>query len=467
MTRSGAAIATVLAAALLTSCAAGGTTGPSSPPAAGTGGAGTDGTSTPPVTEPRLTGCAAPARELVVLCEGVELAVEHHVDPVDTSELAAAAILGVPQGQDDGSGPPVPMPPCPVPAEGFQEVCARIADAARRGIDPGAAADAAVAAMYRYALDPYSVYLPPVDEPVSWVLGPGSLPWLGFSMAIVGAGDGPCAVVGDACRLVVTSVLPQSGAERAGVLPGDEILAVGGDPVSGRSIEELVPALAVAGGAEVDVDVARPGTVLHKRIVADVVAFSAGEAEAVVPGIVRLWLADFSEEAARLAGRVLGAPEVQEARGLILDLRGNPGGLLLAAQAVASQFLEEGIVFVERTPEGDRSWPVLEGGLAPPDLPVVVLVDRGTASAAEIVAAALQEAGRATVVGTSTFGKDLVQEAFDSRAGGAFRITIAHWTTAAGRDVAFSGLPPDVDVPDPPSDGRDPALERAVRLLGG
>lgn len=466
MTRGGRAV--VLIAAVL----AAGCTGPAGPtPSFGEVG-GPPARSTvalPPATfdAPRHTGCGAPARELVLLCEAVELAVEHHLDPVDPAELAAAALLGLPRGGGPPPGPPVPMPPCPVPGAGFDDVCTRIAELAARGVAPSASATAAVTAMYRFGLDPYSTYVPPADGHFEWDVDPGGIPWLGLSVAIMDERGAPCAAAGGSCRLLVTSVLPGSGGERAGVLPGDEILTVGGIPVAGRSFVDLVPELAVPGGAEVVMEVARPDSVLRKHVVADVVSLSAGGAETVAEGVVRLWLADFSEAAAGYAGSVLASDDVRRARGLILDLRGNPGGLVLAAQAVASQFLDGGTVFVERTRDGTRPWPVLEGGLVPDDLPVVVLVDGGTASAAEIVAGALQEAGRAVVVGTRTFGKHVVQEAFDGRDGGTFRITIGTWTTAAGTDVAFTGLTPDVVVSEPPVRGRDPALERAVLLLGG
>ena len=130
----------------------------------------------------------------------------------------------------------------------------------------------------------------------------------------------------------------------------------------------------------------------------------------------------------------------------MLDLRSNPGGALDAAVNIASQFLSDGLVLRTESPDGDREYGVQEGGLATdPSLEVVVLVDRGSASASEVVAAALREAGRATIVGQRTFGKDTVQQTFPLDNGGALKLTIAQWVTPDG-DGFGEGLRPDVEL---------------------
>jgi carboxyl-terminal processing protease len=164
-------------------------------------------------------------------------------------------------------------------------------------------------------------------------------------------------------------------------------------------------------------------------------------------------------------GQILRTSEFETAQGLILDLRGNPGGLVLSAQAVASQFLRDGIVLVEETRAGMIELPVIAGGLANPAMRVVVIVDGGTASAGEVVAAALQARDRAEVIGESTFGKNLVQEVFTAPGGGEFRITVARWTGPGGVDVGAVGLQPDIVVASPPGD--DAILETALAMLEG
>jgi carboxyl-terminal processing protease len=121
---------------------------------------------------------------------------------------------------------------------------------------------------------------------------------------------------------------------------------------------------------------------------------------------------------------------------------------------------------VENLREGTIEWPVIEGGLAP-GLPLVVLVGRDSASAAEVLAAVLKERGRATIVGDNTFGKNAVQLVFRARNGGEFRVTTSIWTTPEGLDVGVTGLDPDVVVTEPPTVDADPALETAISLLGG
>ncbi len=121
---------------------------------------------------------------------------------------------------------------------------------------------------------------------------------------------------------------------------------------------------------------------------------------------------------------------------------------------------------VENARDETIEWPVIEGGLAP-QLPLVVIVGRDSASAAEVLAAILKERGRATIVGDNTFGKNAVQLVFTARNGGEFRVTTSIWTTPGGLDVGVTGLEPDIVIDELPSPGQDPALERALAILGG
>jgi carboxyl-terminal processing protease len=159
----------------------------------------------------------------------------------------------------------------------------------------------------------------------------------------------------------------------------------------------------------------------------------------------------------------------QGATGIVFDLRSNPGGYIVAAQGVASQFIGEGeLLFTVESGEDVREWRA-ESGILQNDVPVVVLVDGGSASASEIVAAALQEAGRATIVGEPTFGKNTVQIWNDLPNGGGLRLTTDRWFTPGHNSVAPGGVQPDVVVaaPDEPVAGEDPQLDRAVEILLG
>jgi carboxyl-terminal processing protease len=183
-------------------------------------------------------------------------------------------------------------------------------------------------------------------------------------------------------------------------------------------------------------------------------------------------LAGFSDAA---ADDVVAALKTHLAAGrtkLILDVRGDPGGYVTAARKIASQFIASGPVFWEQDAQGNQvATDALGDGVATAaDLQVVVLIDGGSASASEIVAGALQDTGRARLVGQQSFGKGTVQQWQElSGEGGAFKLTIARWLTPAKRWINGKGLTPDVVVtlPTPVPAGTDPTLDRALELLAG
>jgi len=153
---------------------------------------------------------------------------------------------------------------------------------------------------------------------------------------------------------------------------------------------------------------------------------------------------------------------------LIFDLQGNPGGALSAAIDVTSQFISDGLVLITQSPNEDTEYRVRGGGaLTDPDFPVVVLVDRGSASASEVVTGALQEAGRVTVMGENTFGKNTVQQEFPLSNGGAVKVTIARWVTPGGLDFGGDGLTPDIPVELSPADDFDLLRNEALDFLNG
>jgi carboxyl-terminal processing protease len=326
--------------------------------------------------------------------------------------------------------------------------------------------EAATFGMFRFGLDPFSSYVPPDFADRLDALGSGRVDTLGL---VVGGRDGDgaaCSPVGETCLFRVLAVFPFTAAEREGVVAGDAILAVDGEVVAGLSTDEATARLIGDPGTTVTLTLDREVGRIDKALVHEDIRYEPAEYEMLTSSVAYLRLNDFSQIAAQLLGRVLELGEVRRSRGLILDLRDNPGGLVLAAQAVASQFLEGGLVMREESAEDAVDVPVVDGGLAP-RLRLVVLVNRGSASASEIVAAVLQERGRATVVGEPTFGKNLVQQVFSAGNGGEIRVTVARWTTPEGTDIGVRGLTPDVIVADPPDATGDPALEAAVALLGG
>ena len=168
----------------------------------------------------------------------------------------------------------------------------------------------------------------------------------------------------------------------------------------------------------------------------------------LVPGTktALIRLEQFSTGAADDLKKVLGQARNAGADRLILDLRGNPGGYVNEADAVASQFLKSGVVFIERAADGHETTPRVKSGGVATDLPLVVLVDGGTASSSEIVSGALQDAGRGQIVGIKTFGTGTVLGEFPLSDGSALRIGTVEWLTPKGREIWHQGITPDVVV---------------------
>ena len=264
--------------------------------------------------------------------------------------------------------------------------------------------------------------------------------YVGIGVRIDVAEDGLPLIIG---------VFDGSPAEGAGLKEGDEIVSVDGKPTAGHEIDEIVTWVRGESGSTVKVTV-RSGASGPTREVsmvrADVAV--APVSWTLVPGtrtaLVRL--DQFSQGAADDLKKALDAVRKAGADRLILDLRGNPGGYVNEADAVASQFLKSGIVFIERAADGhETKHPVAAGGVAT-DLPLVVLVDGGTASSSEIVSGAIQDAGRAQIIGIKTYGTGTVLGEFPLSDGSALRVGTVEWLTPEGRRIWHEGITPDVVV---------------------
>ena len=261
----------------------------------------------------------------------------------------------------------------------------------------------------------------------------------------------------------VTSVLPDSPAEAAGLRVGDVLVDVAGQPVDGVAVGDVVRRMHGEAGTVVRITVRRNGAIqtvslrranlLSKDVTYD-----------VARGVGRIRVAAFTRGVGREVRAALAALRAKDVDGVVLDLRGNPGGLLDEGVAVASAFLRGGDVVSYRGRGVEaKSYPVV--GQGDVTTPVVVLVDAGTASAAEVVAGALQDRDRALVVGSRTYGKGSVQQPLVLSDGSAIEVTVATYYTPSGRSVDKVGIIPDVDLPA----GYDPraALRRAVEVLAG
>jgi carboxyl-terminal processing protease len=250
-------------------------------------------------------------------------------------------------------------------------------------------------------------------------------------------------------RPTVMDVIPNSPAQAAGLKAGDVFVEVNGKPVSDLPLEKIVQMVRGPAGTSVKLRVLREGhagpldlTIQRGKVEVPSVSWRR------LPGepVAHLAIHSFGLHTDKELKEAVKALRAQSLRGVVIDVRGNPGGLKDQAVAVTSQFLKEGNVFIEQDARG-RQTPVSvhKGGVAT-DLPLVVLTDEGTASSAEIFAGAIQDHARGKLVGTRTFGTGTVLEPFRLSDGGALMLAIAQWLTPKGRKIWHHGITPDFAV---------------------
>ena len=287
--------------------------------------------------------------------------------------------------------------------------------------------------------------------------------------------------------IVVASVYPDTPALAAGLRHGDRVIAVDGKATTGQTHDQIISSIRGPEGTPVTLTIQRAGvadfdvTIVRKKF--DVPMSSW----VMVPGtkIADIRLDQFATGSGDAVIAAIKAAKVAGATAIIFDLRGNGGGFVADAVTVASQFVGDGTVFQSVDSSGaTKDVPVNRGGLAT-DIPLVVLANGDTASAAEIVTGAIQDAGRGKVVGEKTFGTGTVLGRFDLADGSVMRIGVERWLTRAGRPIWHEGLEPDFTVALPttaspllPDDLRDMTaaqvqasadlqLDKAISLLGG
>jgi carboxyl-terminal processing protease len=322
--------------------------------------------------------------------------------------------------------------------------------------------------------DPYSQYLTSAQYRSSLQGISGEFEGIGAELATQATDGAPsCATLGPTCRLVIIAPFGGSPAERAGLRAGDLVLATDGVPLDGLSVDDARARIRGPKGTVLELSVLRGSDApFELKITRDVILEQEVETKAFDGGNVGyVRLKGFSDRAATDLTKAVRAHVDAGRRRLIIDLRGNPGGYVTAARTVASQFIGSGTIFWEQDARGNQT-PVeaMPGGAATdPRVEVIALIDRGTASASEIVAAALQDSRRAMLVGQRSFGKGTVQQWQELPGeGGAFRLTIARWLSPTKRWIHNVGIEPDVTVALPTNSvpGKDPTLDRALELLG-
>jgi carboxyl-terminal processing protease len=268
--------------------------------------------------------------------------------------------------------------------------------------------------------------------------------------------------------LRVASVFDDTPAAEAGIREGDVIVAVDGHSIAGEPANAATARIKGPPGSEVELEIEKASGGAEKvnlnRAEVRVPAVQAERRRAGGEKVAYVRLAGFSEGAHGELRQEVERLYARGARGLILDLRGNGGGLLNEAVLTSSVFIEEGvIVSTDGRTQPQTDYEAVGGALDPE--PMVVLIDRNTASAAEILAAALGERGLATLVGTRSFGKGTFQEVIELDQGGALDLTVGEYLTSNGTSLAGKGVEPDIRARDRPGTGQDEGLRRGLEVL--
>jgi len=271
--------------------------------------------------------------------------------------------------------------------------------------------------------------------------------------------------------LTIISPMPGSPAEKAGLKPGDIVLGIDGEDMAGLDGEAVRQRILGPKGSLLVITVGREGVSepFDVEVVRDAIVVPTVAGEIIEENIAYIQLYTFGDDTSRALEDTLKDLQAQDPKGLILDLRNNGGGYLNTAIEVVSQFIDEGVVMYEVYGDGREEIFEAQSGGKATEIPMVVLINEGSASASEIVAGAIQDRERGYLVGATSFGKGSVQtysELLNEQ--GAVRVTIARWLTPERRQIAGLGLNPDFAVEFSEQDyvdGLDPQLEQAIQVL--
>ena len=334
-------------------------------------------------------------------------------------------------------------------------------------IDPDLLAEAAVIGMLEALNDRYTSYISPSTFKIDQQGFQGNFGGIG---AQVEASP-------DRRGVIITRPLPNTPAERAGIRAGDRILAVDGVDALGWSVLEAVNKIRGEKGTPVTLTVEHVGSLDPVDIT--IIRDTIDDPSVMVIDVPdtkygRIRISQFTAQTSKEVRQGVQKLIDNGTEGIILDLRGNPGGLLSATVDVASEFLTDGLVTYEVDSRGKKDeWKVKKGGKFP-KIPMVTLVDNFSASGSEVLAGALQDQGRSVVIGTNTFGKGSVNLLRGLSNGGGVYLTIGHWFTPNGRLIEEVGVEPDVIVEfdaealganPQTNEGGDPQVEAAIKQL--
>lgn len=337
----------------------------------------------------------------------------------------------------------------------WEEVSKKYVD--RDKIDPQKMVYGAISGMVASLGDPYTVFLPPQQNKEIKEELNGRFEGIGAQLGIKDK------------RIIVISPLSGSPAEKVGIKTGDIIVKVDGKETTSWTLPEAIAKIRGPRGSKVVLNIFHPGEAKPKdlTIIRETIVLKSVEWK-IASGAAYLKLARFGDKTDPQWDIVVTqiSQAVATTSGIILDLRNNPGGYLAGSVYVVSEFLPDGVVVKQQDYKGETQTYSVDRRGKLLSVPLVVLVNGGTASASEILAGALQVKGRAKIIGTQTFGKGSVQASEDLSGGAGLHVTIAKWLLANDVWISGTGLTPDIKIE---SDEKDPTrdlqLEKAVEVL--
>ena len=301
-------------------------------------------------------------------------------------------------------------------------------------LDPDTLIQGSISGMLDSLGDPYTSYI----DPKTYAQENASLDgeYTGIGAWVDTSGD----------ELVIISPMPDSPAEKAGIKPGDVVVAIDGESMEGFTPTQALERVLGPADSMIQLTIAREGsdTLLEFELQRAVIPLPSIASEMLDDETGYIQIFSFANNTYTDFSLELKGLLEEGAQHLIIDLRNNPGGLVDSAQDIASVFLKDKVILIEEWGDGRKTEYRTTQATTAPDLPVYILVNQGSASASEILAGALQDYGRATLIGNTTFGKGLIQNWVPLDGDyGAVRITIAKWLTPNGRQHQDLGLEPD------------------------
>lgn len=311
--------------------------------------------------------------------------------------------------------------------------------------------------------DPYTVFFPPVENENFITMVRGDFGGVGME---IGKKDG---------ALIVIAPLKDTPASRSGVEAGDYIVSIDGEDTAGMAVDEAVGKIRGPKGTDVLLTFVRKdkdnGTPFNLTITRDTIVLPTIDTKLRDDGVFVISLYNFDSNAPQMFRNAIREFANSSSDKMLIDLRGNPGGYLEAAVDMASWFLPVGVTIVTQAYQ-DESRNVVSRSYGynvfTDKLKLAILIDGGSASAAEILAGALSQNGKATLVGATSFGKGSVQQLFPVTSDTSLKITVARWLTPNGTSISHEGLEPDIAVEFTDKDreaDKDPQLDRAVQYL--